>query len=293
MAKYPTMFDPSSLVRKGFCPIRSGTRANETHSLYYEHGTGEKHVLLISGLNTSSFGWEFQVRNKHSVLVFDNRGAVGLTCTSGMAEDIIALLDYIGWVRVLGGMIAQGEYCSSHSVLVTRKMDQVSYDVSLSTRLAALLINCCSLLLTPDPEKKAPTVMKMLYSSSWLGAPAATDPQRTNRQVKTETYLRRTLFSPKQLVIGHVSQLAAGLTHSVSTHRLRQISERVPKVVILCGDEDHLMHLQHSRDLKASMPKAELVQWKDTGHGIRSQRPDEFRDLLDRVFHEADVIRGC
>jgi len=220
-----------------------------------------------------------------------------------MAEDIIALLDYIGWTSLrqihvvgasLGGMIAQElasrvpAHIASLTLCVTSPGGMPWQNLPPWEGIKCLT----TLLLTPDPEKKAPTVMKMLYPSSWLGAPAATDPQRTNRQVQTETYLRRTLFSPKQLVIGHVSQMAAGLTHSVSTHRLRQISETVPKVVILCGDEDHLMHLQHSRDLKASMPKAEFVQWKDSGHGIHSQRPDEFRDLLDRVFHEADVIQG-
>ena len=62
---------------------------------------------------------------KHQVLVFDNRGAGnsgtprGPYTTSAMAEDVIALLDFLGWTErrgihivgiSLGGMIAQGEY---------------------------------------------------------------------------------------------------------------------------------------------------------------------------------------
>ena len=60
---------------------------------------------------------------KHQVLVFDNRGAGnsgtprGPYTTSAMSEDVIALLEYLGWIGnrgihvvgiSLGGMIAQG-----------------------------------------------------------------------------------------------------------------------------------------------------------------------------------------
>jgi hypothetical protein len=64
MEQYPTMFDPSTLVKKVFAPIRiHGTPPLETHSLYYEqHGTGEKVgaqlfgtvVLLMSSLERRS-----------------------------------------------------------------------------------------------------------------------------------------------------------------------------------------------------------------------------------------------
>ncbi|KAJ6514539.1 alpha/beta-hydrolase [Mycena vulgaris] len=308
MAKYPTMFDPSSLVRKGFCPVRAGTPPLETHSLYYEqHGTGEKRVLLINGLNTNSFGWDFQVRSlapTFSVLVFDNRGCgysgypSGRYTTSGMAEDIIVLLDHIGWTSLrqihvvgasLGGMIAQE--------LASRIPSRIASLILCVTTPGGMPwqnlppaswegIQCLStLLITKEPEKKVPTVMRMLYPSKWLDAKSTNNLDgRLNREVQTEAYLRRITFSPKQRIIGHVSQLAAALTHRVTADRLLRISETVPKTVILCGDEDFLMDLRHSRDLKACMPRAEFVQWAETGHGIHSQRPAEFRDLLIRVF---------
>ncbi|KAJ7065051.1 alpha/beta-hydrolase [Mycena amicta] len=309
MSEYPTMFDPASLVRKGFCLINSGIPLLQTHSLYYEqHGSGDKHVLLISGLNTNSFAWEFQVRalaEKYSVLVFDNRGVgysgypAGRYTTSGMAQDIVALLDHIGWkspreIHVvgasLGGMIAQElawlipDRVASLTLAVTTPGGRPWQNLPPWEGIKCLT----RLLFISEPEKKAPTVMKMLYTQAWLEAPSLIDPTRTNRQVQTETYLRRVVFGPKQQIVGHVSQLGAGLTHHVTPDRLRRISDSIRKVVILCGDEDHLMDLQHSRDLKAAMPSAELVQWKNTGHGIHSQRPEEFRNLLMRVFREAD-----
>lgn len=42
-----------------------------------QHGRGEEQVVLIMGLNSSSFSWGPQVAllaKEHSVLVFDNRG---------------------------------------------------------------------------------------------------------------------------------------------------------------------------------------------------------------------------
>lgn len=97
-------------------------------------------------------------------------------------------------------------------------------------------------------------------------------------------YLRRSTITQKQRFIGHVSQLLAGLTHRVTPDRLRNISTSIPKVVILCGDQDHLMNLKHSQELKDAMPEAELVQWENTGHGIQSQRPEKFGELLKEVF---------
>lgn len=81
----PTAFDPSTCTRKGLCPVTKlrdqGPEILESHSLYYElHGRGDKYkVVLIMGLNSSSFGWGPQIRyfgasHEHSVLVFDNRG---------------------------------------------------------------------------------------------------------------------------------------------------------------------------------------------------------------------------
>jgi pimeloyl-ACP methyl ester carboxylesterase len=149
----PTIFDPATCLRKGMCPVM-GIRGQqetplESHSVYFElHGTTGEKLLLIMGLNTSSFAWGQQVRHfakTHQVLVLDNRGVgnsdspkgpytyvhrfrkieifqVGtdiVFSTSGLADDVIALLDYVGWnngrelhiVGVsMGGMITQGMF---------------------------------------------------------------------------------------------------------------------------------------------------------------------------------------
>ena len=86
--------------------------------------------------------------------------------------------------------------------------------------------------------------------------------------------------------MGMFSQMAAALTHHVSADRLHHISRSIPKIVIVTGDQDHLVHSSNSVYLKQHMPEAELVEWKNTGHGIHLQRHSQFVAFLERVFEE-------
>jgi pimeloyl-ACP methyl ester carboxylesterase len=80
--------------------------------------------------------------------------------------------------------------------------------------------------------------------------------------------------------------MCAGLTHHVTPDRLKKISSSIPKVIIVTGDADHLVHPRNSFRLKEVMPEAEFIQWKDTGHAVHTQDPDRFNEMLKRVFEE-------
>ena len=80
--------------------------------------------------------------------------------------------------------------------------------------------------------------------------------------------------------------MAAGLTHRVTGDRLREISRLICKVVIVTGDEDHLVDPGRSRFMKENMPEAELVEFSGTGHAVHLQRPREFNELIARVIRE-------
>jgi pimeloyl-ACP methyl ester carboxylesterase len=86
--------------------------------------------------------------------------------------------------------------------------------------------------------------------------------------------------------MGVVSQMAAGLTHRVSGDRLREISRLIPKVVIVTGDEDHLVHPQRSRIIKENMPEAELMEFAGTGHAVQIQRAKELNGIIARAIRE-------
>jgi len=309
---WPTVFDAATCVRKGLCPVMAvrgqETGLTESHSLYFEqHGSGSNKVVLIMGLNSSSFSWGDQVEllaKNNSVLVFDNRGVGNSTTprgpysTSGMAEDVIALLDFVGWRTgkrdlhivgtSLGGMIAME--------LSTRMTSEIlSLTLSVTTPGAGLLYNfppwkgvktLARLFLLSSPADKIPLILDMLFPREWLESPSEGDAAQTNRGEQTRHYLRRLEITRPQTIIGHFSQMIAGLTHYVSPPRLRSISSGIPMVTILTGDSDNLIRPSNSRVLKQHMPEAELRVWEDTGHAMHIQWPKRYCNLLKETFEE-------
>lgn len=91
------------------------------------------------------------------------------------------------------------------------------------------------------------------------------------------------ITKPQELM-GHVSQMAAGLTHHVSKEKLSRISKSIGRVSIVTGDEDHLVRPRMSREIKEAMGEAELVEWKGTGHGIHAQWTKRFNELVERTI---------
>ncbi|KAH6888355.1 alpha/beta-hydrolase [Coprinopsis sp. MPI-PUGE-AT-0042] len=323
----PTAFPAATCLRRGLCPVSSlrpqGSELLESHSLYYEqhappgitNDTAKFKVVFIMGLNSSAFAWGPQVSHftreppnqgpgPATILVFDNRGVGnsgyprGPYTTSGMAEDAICLLDYIGWTNdrevhvvgiSLGGMIAQElayripHRIASLTLAVTTPGGHVWQNFPPVSGLKSLT----RLMFTPEPEDKVPYVMNMLHPKSWLEEKDEDDPEgRTNYDVQKAEFLRRISITTPQLFLGHVSQMAAALTHYVSPSRLSTISQQIPKVAIVTGDTDTLVNPQHSFDIKKSMPEAEFIQWKDTGHGIHHHRAKLFNALLERTWVE-------
>jgi len=301
------------LVKKGLCPvtkIRYGGDLLESHSLYYEqHGTGVEKIVFIMGLNSTSFSWAGQVeyfgRNpNYSILVFDNRGVgnsgapLGPYTTSEMAEDVVVLLDYIGWKEErgihivgvsLGGMIAQ-----ELSTLIPHRIASLSLIVTTAggrpwNNFPPLkgTITLARLLTVKDPGVRVSKSFEMLFPVAWLEEKAEGDPHgRTNREIETENFLKRYYTTRPQPFIGVISQMAAGLTHRVSGERLREISRLIPKVVIVTGDVDHLVSPQGSRFIKANMPEAELMEFPETGHAIHIQRAKELNEIIARAIRE-------
>ncbi|KAF8875328.1 Alpha/Beta hydrolase protein [Gymnopilus junonius] len=296
------------------------------------------------GLNSSSFSWGPQVRwfglkggesgkGTCTALVFDNRGVGnsgyprGPYTTSGMAEDVICLLDYLGWTEKrqlnvvgisLGGMIAQElayripHRISSLLLAVTTPGGHIWNNFPPLKGLQCLT----KLTFTPAPENKVPTVLDMLFPKVWLDEKAKSDPHaewngntednkqgKTNSDVQAEGFLRRVTITKPQLFMGHISQMAAALTHYVSPERLAYIAANVPKVILVTGDDDHLVRPSCSvriyeamknglskSDAESNSRRVELQQWEETGHGIHAQREDQFNLLVERCVREGKAL---
>ncbi|KAN0125575.1 alpha/beta-hydrolase [Russula decolorans] len=314
--QWSTYLDPATSTRKGLCPMKEVGGQNSStpsYSLYFEqHGTGPIKVVFIIGLNASCNNWFAQVKHfsllpQYSVLVFDNRGVgnsdtpMGPYSTSGMAEDVIVLLDFLGWTekrslhlvgQSLGGMIGQ-----ELSYRVPERFISLTLIVTTAGGFPLCNVppwigfkNLLRLQFIRDVEKRVPYVVEMCFNTSWLDATAENDATgRTNREVQAASYKERVAVTRIQKPLGALSQMWAGFTHHVQAERLAQISKTIPKVVILTGDEDHLVRPTSSAYLKKHMPEAEYVVWKDTGHVLNLQHVVRFNALLERVFHEGDA----
>ncbi|KAI6116917.1 Alpha/Beta hydrolase protein [Pisolithus croceorrhizus] len=312
-SEYKSMLDQSTCTRRGLCPvteIRHQAKPLESHSLYYEvHGSGPIKVVLIMGLNGTSGDWLLQVRHfgrlpQYSVLVFDNRGVGnsssprGPYTTSGMANDAIVLLDFLGWTAdrelhvigiSMGGMIAQElasripKRISSLSLVVTKAGGQPWHNLP---RLKTALLLARALSLT-DVEDRIPVLQSMLFPSEWLAQKAEGDPQgRTNADVQASIYRSKFALIRPQPLLGALSQMAAVFTHHVSPDRLRKISASIPKVLILTGDTDVMVDPSESLFLKKNMPEAEYQCWKGSGHAICVQWDKRANALFERVIEE-------
>ncbi|KAH9050909.1 alpha/beta-hydrolase [Lactarius deliciosus] len=293
-----TIHDPATCTRKGLCPVAiSRGQPLGRHSLYFErHGRGPVKVVFITGRASLNAGLNTvaeQVKHfgrlpQYSILVFDNRGTgnsdtpKGLYSTSAMAEDAIVLLDFIGWTESrsvhvvglsLGGMIAQE--------LAYRIPERfISLSLAVTTAGGLPIFN-----IPPDPKRRTLFIVENCYPSSWLDAKSENDPEsRTNREAETMVPVTRI-----QKPLGAISQTWAALTHHVEAKRLAQISKTIPKVLILTGDQDHMVRPSNSAYLSKHMPEAEYVVWKETGHALNMQRVERFNTLLERVFLEGQA----
>ena len=91
----------------------------------------------------------------------------------------------------------------------------------------------------------------------------------------------------KQSPLGAVSQMWAALAHSVSPERLKTISEIVPSILIVTGDEDHLISPVNSYYLHEHLPESQYELFKGFGHGLPAQDPPRFNALLETFFDRA------
>jgi len=216
-----------------------------------------------------------------------------------MANDVIMLLDYIGWTLQrqlhivglsLGGMISLELASKIAPRLVSLTLIVTSaggYPWSFRTPLNGV-VGLTRVMLTAQPEAKASVLLPLLHPQSWLDGPATeyNHPEQTNYQVLQPKIVERVKITRRQTIWGSLSQMAAALTHRVTPDRLAHISRSIPKVLILTGDEDNLVNPADSFWMKSCMYEAEFIEWTGTGHGVLTQHPKRLNQLLEGVFQE-------
>ncbi|TMW60705.1 hypothetical protein Poli38472_000747 [Pythium oligandrum] len=283
------------------------------HTKEMPGATKDEHVVMIMGFSGPKEAWAQTVdqllqhwpaagRNKNlRILTLDNRGAGQSTAywgrytTSQMAEDVVALLDHLGWKNAhivgvsMGGMISLElaanfpKRVKSLSLLVTTRGNYVN-DKGNG--------NIIRMLLSRDADTMAELVVGILYPEAFTAQKMAD----SNETIYTKlfTYHRdqinnappSSLSSRISSLSGWVGQGLAVKTHYVSDERLAAIGQAGFPVLIIGCREDNLIPGRESEILAAHIKGSHVkhILYEDAGHGFYVQYMDEFTQELISTF---------
>jgi len=250
--------------------------------LYYEiQGSGNP-LIMIMGLGADSSWWPPRLLSLLSrefrLIVFDNRGAGRSDkpdepyTVKDMAGDVVGLMDYLGVERAhilgvsMGGMIAQ-ELAISHPERVS-KLVLVSTGPGGSCgappRPEAMEHLLMDRAATPLEVIVARTI-EALFPREWL----------EKHREEVEELARRISRHPIP-AYSYARQLEAAMSFD-ACDRLGLI--KAPTLVV-SGGKDLILPPENARVLAERIPKARLVIFEDSGHGLIVQRLDDFARLV-------------
>ncbi|KAE9047483.1 hypothetical protein PR003_g1076 [Phytophthora rubi] len=265
----------------------------------------EERVILVMGFMTIKEAWtplidmllhkwDDAVGNV-KLVSFDNRGVGGSDVpwwrytTSGMAQDALALMDYLNWESAhvvgvsMGGMISLElastvpKRVKSLTLMVTTRGKYVEDPRSKGPMKESMDAT--------EPEAIAKAQLKLLYSDVYLDQPMAFG-DKTRRHVMHEYLEFHAKTRVKPLVRGMVNQVLAIRTHWISDERLAAINDAGFPILLVGGAMDILIPPREMQTLRQHL-KGDHVQtlfFEQGGHGIFIQYPAEIADGLTELI---------
>ncbi|GAA6042192.1 hypothetical protein JCM8097_005008 [Rhodosporidiobolus ruineniae] len=290
------------------------------YELHGQDGLDASHtrVVLIMGLSNSLAAWHNQFpflpsQPGYSVLVLDNRGvgysgapahalSASLTRyrTSEMARDVVEVLEYLGWVKEgeeerrlnvvgisMGGMIAQELALllptQTRTLLLTStRTGSRRFPPDLPSLKATKMFLKQTAGLAKTPEAQMGLIVDVLYPTGYLEEEVEADGsrRRKRREVLEEEFLYRYKKGRRQPLAGRVGQTAAVLAHHLSPARLALLAASIPRIAIIHGEEDELIHVERAREMHRDLPGSSLRLIPSAGHALPSQIRDEYNEWL-------------
>lgn len=255
-------------------------RVNKT-DLYYEiHGYGDP-VLLIPGLGSDTTTWANflpYVQDEYKLILLENRGSgrsgkpPGEYTTELMAEDAVALLEYVGVQRAhivgksMGGMIAQ--------ILAARHPE-----------IVRSLVLACTLMKHDSYGKEMLEIGRILAQKGGL--------YETYRLAFLLSYSKEYCMShrsrleqakrfldeyphPEELVRGYIGQ-----SHACEKHDSLDVAPQIKApTLILVGEEDRITTSDHSRNLASAIKRSQLKIFPHGGHGFWREFPKDVNPVV-------------
>ncbi|HEY7041397.1 MAG TPA: alpha/beta fold hydrolase [Methylomirabilota bacterium] len=255
-------------------------RANGVRLFYEETGAPEAPPLvLIMGWGGDHTAWALQApafSAEHRVISLDNRGAgqsevpEGPYTITGMAEDVIGLLDALGIARAhicgasMGGMIAQ-ELALRHPERVrTLQLHCTTPGIDAYGRF--LIDTLLAVKARGDREEYTRAVMPWILCRKTMVA----------RPDFIRFWIDRALAYPYPIGLDGLSRQAQAIGGHDTVSRLGEI--RVP-TLITTGTEDILVPPSSSRELHARIPGSALHAIEDAGHLHFIEQAEKFNAI--------------
>jgi pimeloyl-ACP methyl ester carboxylesterase len=258
-------------------------------------------LLLIMGSGTQGLVWhqkfcELLARKEYFVIRYDNRD-VGLSSIIDyqtdpytildMAKDAIAIMDAYQLKQThvvgcsLGGVIAMlmgahhPERIASLTLMMTstdlRPAAYAVYGNSSNSTLSqpkpdylAWIKNYISHIPATLDEK----VVQFIEFARILNGPKVLSDEALNRQLGLQTYIR--MRDPLSPFNHHKAMMASHDLHDDAPSKIKA------PTLILHGDQDPILPLDHAEALHQAIPHAQYVLIKDMGHSLNAK----FYDLI-------------
>lgn len=256
-------------------------------NLYYElHGIGQP-IIFLSGFSTHLETWR-HYSNRFSLhyqtLIFDNRGAGQSDAPpppykiETMTEDTAQLMDHLGISQAymigssMGTAIIQAfalQYPEKikKGILIT-PFAQLPYAKVMTAETVAKLLQA-----NVPFELIIESVLPWLYSNQFLS---------NSKQVKGKIEEMMTNAFP-QKIEGYLGQLSA-----LRSFDLRdQIRSIETEMLLIAGNEDLSTPLYCSEFLNKNLPSSTLRIFKDVGHMIHVEQPDQLFETIEEFIKES------
>ncbi|KAG7390629.1 hypothetical protein PHYPSEUDO_007091 [Phytophthora pseudosyringae] len=284
------------------------------HPLVWEPSTeaeaasgDEVRVVLVMGFLNTKETWTptletllrqwdgLDTSKRLRILTFDNRGVGGSTSpigpytTNNMAEDVLALLDHVGWEEThvvgysMGGMISL-----ELAAVAPKRVKSLSLLCTTRGRYVPVCNGVMPMTRTldyRDPDVETHNLLVVLYPPKFLSQSMEDDSRSIYEAMyECHKYLVESREMPR--VLGFVGQGSAVLSHFVSDERLHSIRDQRFPILVLGGSKDVVIPARETHTLHNHLASdhSRMVMYEDAGHGAFFQYLDEVaQDILTTV----------
>ncbi|MEM2960424.1 MAG: alpha/beta hydrolase [Candidatus Bathyarchaeia archaeon] len=255
--------------------------------IHYELKGKGKTVVFINGLTSDTTSWYYQIQcflQKYQVLTYDCRGQ-GQSgrpiqkkySTKIHANDLNALLGTLGIQKVHliglsnGGLIAQKfafYYPKKLGALVL-----VSTPAYMDSRLRLITMSWITATKIGGAVLRFDVAMPLIFGRNFLN---------------NKLLLKKLRERCKNLDISAniLTSLIKGMEF-LSPYQRRKI---LAPTLVIAGDDDILIPVEHAKALAREIPKAELLILNNCGHNCAIERPEEFNYFVLNFLQRYDNL---